>query len=117
MNSFYQKDGRGRRHIISRKDGALFPVAGIWDNWLNPTTNQWERTFAIVTVEPNELIAPIHDRMLAILDMSEVQRWLGTEEDPHDLLRPYPYELQEVRLAKNSTAKRRRDGRPNLKPI
>jgi putative SOS response-associated peptidase YedK len=117
MNSFYQKDSRGRRHIISRRDGALFGVAGIWDNWRNPDTNQWERTFAIVTVEPNEVIAPIHDRMLAILDFADLPRWLGVEPDPRELLRPYPSELLEVRLAKNSTAKRRRDSAPNLKLI
>src|SRR4051812_46886947 len=100
MNSFYQKDSRGRRHVISRRDGAVFPVAGIWDNWLNPETSNWERTFAVVTVESNEVIAKLHDRMLAILDMADVPRWLSLEEDPHDLLRPYPAEYLVVSLAK-----------------
>src|SRR5664279_3995856 len=36
MNSFYQKDSNVRRHVILRRDFALFPLAGIWDNWLNP---------------------------------------------------------------------------------
>jgi putative SOS response-associated peptidase YedK len=108
MNSFYQKDSRGRRHIIARRGGALFAVAGIWDNWLNPETNNWERTFAIVTVEPNEAIARIHDRMLAILDHADVPRWLSLEEDPCDLLRPYPSALLEVRLARNATREARR---------
>jgi putative SOS response-associated peptidase YedK len=116
MNSFYQKDARGRRHIISRRDGELFPVAGIWDNWRNPATYQWERTFAIITVEPNEAIAKIHERMLAILQMGEVPRWLGLEEDPRDLLRPYPGELLDVSLAKNASHKRRR-GEPSAKPL
>lgn len=108
MNSFYQKDSKGRRHTISRRDGALFPVAGIWDNWLNPDTQQWERTFAIITVEPNEAIARIHDRMLAILDKAEVPRWLSLEEDPRDLLRPYPSEYLAVSLARAASRGRRR---------
>jgi putative SOS response-associated peptidase YedK len=100
MNCYYQKDPSGRRHIISRRDDALFAAAGIWDNWRNPETGQWERTFAIVTVEANEVIARIHDRMLAILDTAGVPRWLSTEENPHDLLRPYPPELLGVSLRK-----------------
>ena len=109
MNSFYQKDSRGRRHIISRRNGALFPVAGIWDNWLNPATQQWERTFAIITVEPNEGISKIHDRMLTILHMDDVPRWLSLEEDPREVLRPYPAEHLVVSLAKAAKRGRRRD--------
>ena len=67
MNSFLQKDGAGKRYAISRRDGQPFGVAGIWENWRNPLTRVWERTFAVITVPANELIAPIHDRMLSIL--------------------------------------------------
>src|SRR5258707_12742489 len=93
MNSYYQKDASGRRHVISRRDGALFATAAIWDNWLNPESGKWERTFAIITVAPNDAIAKIHDRMLAILDTADVPRWLGLEEDPRNLLRSYPSDL------------------------
>jgi putative SOS response-associated peptidase YedK len=68
MNSFYLKDARGKRHAISQVDGDVFGVAGIWENWRNPDTSQWECTFAIVTVEANQLIAQIHDRMPAIIE-------------------------------------------------
>ncbi len=93
MNSFYLKDARGKRHAISRVDGDVFGVAGIWENWRNPDTSQWERTFAIVTVEANALIAQIHDRMPAVVENSDFKRWTGPEEDPRDLLKPYPSEL------------------------
>jgi putative SOS response-associated peptidase YedK len=102
MNSFFQKDAHGRRFTISRRDGALFGVAGIWDNWCNPENGEWERTFALITVEANAAIAPVHDRMLAILDHSELRRWLSAEEDPRDLLRPFPAEFLDISLAKNS---------------
>jgi len=108
MNSFYEKDSQGRRHVISRRDGALFGAAGIWDNWFNTATNQWERTFAIITVDANELITPIHDRMLAILHMSEVQRWLSNDEDPGELLRPYPSDSMIAELAKAGKQRKRR---------
>jgi putative SOS response-associated peptidase YedK len=92
MNSFYLKDARGKRHAISRVDGDVFGVAGIWENWRNPDTSQWERTFAIVTVEANQLIDQIHDRMPAIIENTDFKRWMGPEEDPRDLLKPYSSE-------------------------
>lgn len=114
MSSFFQKDAHGRRFTISRRDDALFGVAGIWDNWRNPENGEWERTFALITVEANAAIAPVHDRMLAILDQSELRRWLSEEEDPRDLLRPYPAEDLDVSLAKNS--RRGRSRSPTASP-
>jgi putative SOS response-associated peptidase YedK len=72
------------------KDGSPFGLAGLWENWKNPNTAEWERTFAIITVPSNELVGQIHDRMPAILEPNSYERWLSTEIDPHDLLIPYP---------------------------
>ncbi|SEE65213.1 Putative SOS response-associated peptidase YedK [Rhizobiales bacterium GAS188] len=96
MSSYFQKDGSGKRHTIGRADGQLFGVAGIWDSWTDPDTKQVIRTFASITVAANTLIAPIHDRMPAILENTEFRRWFGEEEDPFDLLRPYPAERMSV---------------------
>jgi putative SOS response-associated peptidase YedK len=92
MNSFFQKDPGGKRYAISRRGGEVFGVAGIWENWRDPFTSTWERTFAVITVPANALIAPIHDRMLAILPNDQFARWLSAEEDPRDLLVPFPAE-------------------------
>lgn len=86
MSEFYLKDARSKRHAIRRKDRHLFGVAGIWENWREPGTNNWLRTFAIVTVEANEVVRPIHDRMPLILAQSDFARWMGGEHDPRDLL-------------------------------
>jgi putative SOS response-associated peptidase YedK len=90
MNSFFQKNSSGKRFAISRRDGGPFGVAGVWENWRNPETDTWERTFAVITVPANELVAPIHDRMLAILPNEHFPRWLSDEADPRDLLVPFP---------------------------
>ena len=92
MTQFILKDARKKRYAISRMDGAPFGVAGIWENWRDPLTLQWERTFAIVTVPASELVSAVHDRMPAILDNDAFGRWLGDEHNPHDLLRPFPFE-------------------------
>jgi putative SOS response-associated peptidase YedK len=49
----------------------------------------WERTFCIITVEANDLVRKIHDRMPAIIAASEHQRWFDGFDD---LLVPYPTE-------------------------
>ena len=74
------------------KDGSPFGLAGLWENWRNPNTGEWERTFAIITVPSNSLVDQIHDRMPAILRPSTYTRWLGSKPDPHDLLITYPFE-------------------------
>ena len=74
------------------KDGSPFGLAGLWENWRNPNTGEWERTFAIITVPSNSLVEQIHHRMPAILQPGTYERWLGSEPDPHDLLISYPSE-------------------------
>ena len=74
------------------KDGSPFGLAGLWENWKNPNTGQWERTFTIITVPSNKLVGQIHDRMPAILERTGYERWLSAEFDPHDLLITYPSE-------------------------
>jgi putative SOS response-associated peptidase YedK len=89
MNSFFQKNAVGKRYAISRRDSGPFGVAGIWENWRDPWTGAWERTFAVITVSANELVATIHDRMPAILPNEQFSRWLSDEADPRDLLLPF----------------------------
>lgn len=79
-------------YAIAMKDGSPFGLAGLWENWKNPNTEEWERTFAIITVPSNKLVGQIHDRMPAILEASSYERWLSVEFDPHDLLITYPSE-------------------------
>lgn len=71
--------------------GKPFGMAGLWAPWRNPKTNQWEDTFAIVTVEANETMAPVHDRQPAILAPRDYQEYLEhTERPPIHLLRVFP---------------------------
>jgi putative SOS response-associated peptidase YedK len=56
-----------------------FGLAGLWENWGNPSTGECERIFAIITVPSNELVGQIHDRMPAILQPGRYERWLSLE--------------------------------------
>jgi putative SOS response-associated peptidase YedK len=85
------RGARKQPYAIAMKDGSPFGLAGLWENWRNPMTGEWE-TFVIITVPSNQLVAQIHDRMPAILASGTHDRWLGLEPDPHDLLFTYPSE-------------------------
>ena len=62
--------------------------------------DRWLRTCAIVTGEPNELVAPIHDRMPVVLPESAWATWLDPANDDVDelggLLVPVPSEQLEM---------------------
>ncbi|MFL5035728.1 MAG: SOS response-associated peptidase [Microvirga sp.] len=77
---------------IAMKDGAPFGLAGLWENWKDPASGAWLRTFCIVTTRANALVRPIHSRMPVILAPQDYERWLAGEDDPRELLRPYPAE-------------------------
>jgi len=96
-DGFYEwkKKGKGPSQplYIRRRDQGLFAFAGLWEEW-HPSEGEVLRTCTIITVEPNELIAPIHHRMAAILKPEHEAAWLdpATTYAPAllELLRPYP---------------------------
>jgi putative SOS response-associated peptidase YedK len=91
MDAFYEKK-KGRLYKFFMKDRQPFGVAGIWENWRN-LAGDWERTFCIITVEANDLVRKIHDRMPAIINAADHQRWFDGGDD---LLVPYPAEKMGV---------------------
>jgi putative SOS response-associated peptidase YedK len=71
--------------------GQPLAFAGLWDAWKEPDGG-WLISYAIITTEPNELTAKVHNRMPVILKPGDYDRWLSrdeTERPPADLLRPY----------------------------
>jgi putative SOS response-associated peptidase YedK len=50
-------------HAIGMKDDSPFVFAGLWEGWRDPASEEWIRTCTIITGEPNELVAQLHDRM------------------------------------------------------
>ena len=51
---------------------------------------RWVRTYTILTTTPNEVVAPLHDRMPVILAPHDYDQWLDKDSDPASLIRPYP---------------------------
>ena len=83
-------------YAITMKDRSLFGFAGLWERWKDKASGEVVRSCTIITTTPNEVCAPIHDRMPVILDPTNYGKWIGEEEcDPMRLLmmlKPYPAE-------------------------
>ena len=96
VDSFYEwkKTGTGKQpYAIALADGSLMALAGLWENWRSPA-GEWIRSFAIITTEPNELCAELHNRMPAVLKPETWPVWLGEEAADaaslKALLAPFP---------------------------
>lgn len=80
-------------YFIYLPDEPLFAFAGLYDAWRDPD-GQMVKTYTILTTEPNDLMASIHNRMPVILRREDENEWLDPDntEPEHllPLLRPYP---------------------------
>lgn len=101
-DGFYEwrPQGKGRQPIhVRRRDAGLFAFAGLWEEW-KPPDGPPLRTGVIITVPPNDLMAPIHHRMPAILTREQEALWLDASiknvAEILSLLRPYPAEEMEA---------------------
>jgi putative SOS response-associated peptidase YedK len=85
------------KYEISIPGQEPFGMAALWKLWKNPKTDRWERTFAILTGDPNELVAPIHDRMTTFVEPRDYEEYLApADRPPVHLLRVLPAEKMRV---------------------
>jgi putative SOS response-associated peptidase YedK len=74
---------------ISGREQAPLAFAGVWEMWSQrgvPAEPGVLRSCAILTGPPNELIAPLHDRMPMILPRSQWSTWLDHDNEDVELL-------------------------------
>ncbi|MEP7270464.1 MAG: SOS response-associated peptidase [Acidobacteriota bacterium] len=94
-----QAKGPSQPFYLRRRDRGLFAFAGLWEGWTSPEGEKL-RTFTIITVEPNDLVSPVHNRMAAILKPEHERLWLDPSiREPADvvpLLAPYPSDELEM---------------------
>lgn len=63
--------------LFSRADGAPLFFAGLWDSWLG-ADGQTLESCTLVTTQPNERLARIHDRMPVLLEEENCPLWLDS---------------------------------------
>jgi putative SOS response-associated peptidase YedK len=105
-DGFYEWQAQGKSkqpmHIRFR-DGRIYAFAGLWEEWEEPGEGPL-RTCTIITGEPNDLLASIHNRMAVILKEEDEEAWLDPDlpvEHALKLLRVFPEkELEAVAVDK-----------------
>ena len=100
---------------ISHKEKLPLTFAGIWNEWIDPQSNEAIHTFSIVTTKANSLLAKIHNnpklsgdaRMPVILPNELEDEWLKplNKNELQDLLQPFPDSELIVRTVQKLTGK------------
>jgi putative SOS response-associated peptidase YedK len=93
-DGFYEWKNR-RPYYYTLASGAPFALAGLWEPLGEVAACD------IATCEPNALVAPVHDRMPAMLSDSTIDRWLDPQalrpEVAASILRPFDPRRMRVR--------------------
>ena len=82
-----EEDGVKQPYLFRHEKPRPILLAGLWDIY------RGEEQCTVITVAPNDLVEPFHDRMAAILPWDLRDVWLDPEVDPLallPLLQPYP---------------------------
>lgn len=110
-DAFYEWQTLDPKHkqpfAIALASREPYGFAGLWERWKDPQpreglptkTREWLETFSIITTDPNQVVAPLHNRMPVIIERKDYARWLGggdSGQPPLDLLRPFPAEKMVV---------------------
>jgi putative SOS response-associated peptidase YedK len=93
----WQKTPAGKvPHFIHLLNAEQFAAAGLYEYWPGWDGKDAVESFTVITTDPNEMIAKIHDRMPVILPGQAHMEWLDPENERMDalqrLLKPYPAE-------------------------
>lgn len=101
-DGFYEwkSTDRGKRPYFVRLRGdRLFALAGLWDQWHSPSGEIFE-TCTVLTVEPNPLMAQLHNRMPLILPPEAYDEWIDPAITDFEALRrwvrPHPEDDMEL---------------------
>jgi len=81
VNGYFEwkKDTQSKKsqaHFIVSSIDAYFVFAGIYEWWYDNTLKKSILTCALLTTEPNDFVATIHDRMPVILESEQWYVWL-----------------------------------------
>ena len=105
------KKPKKQAHYISRSDGQVMTLAGLWTTWKDTDNSQLE-TCTIITIEATNKLNEIHHRMPVILERESIDEWLAVNAPmPFDLLRV----AQDEVVSSEPTSRLDRTGRTSRK--
>ncbi|MDF1876635.1 SOS response-associated peptidase [Sulfurimonas sp. SAG-AH-194-L11] len=76
---------KSQAHFIVSTSGDYFVFAGIYESWYDNKLKKTILTCAVLTTEPNNTIAELHNRMPVILESDKWDLWLNNRSDFREL--------------------------------
>ena len=133
-DGFYEwsdRPGGGPRlpHWVHHRRGGVLAFAGLCERWRahgsrgrlgGPRETEPLRTFTIITTAPNTVVAPLHDRMPAVLPPSAWDAWLDPATPPEaaqSLLVPAPDDLLGARAVSSRVNRVEHDDPACVEPL
>ena len=112
---------RAKQPVYARlKGGEPFLFAGLYALRGDEPASQPRASCVIITTKPNEIMAPIHDRMPVILSREDERRWadhaITDSAAVIDCLRSYPSDRMEVYPVSPLVSSARNDGSALIRP-
>ncbi len=113
----WRKEGKIKQPYLFEVDGGQsFAFAGLWEWWRPPGDAEASalESCSLLTGEPNELQAKLHDRMPIILDPAHYNTWLDPANENRERLQamlvPFPSERMTVRPVSTFANNARNEG-------
>lgn len=83
----WKKAGKMKQpYFVALRGQDLFAFAGLWEFW-HKSKEEIVASCSILTTDANEIMAPIHHRMPAIIAPENYDAWLRPDARPEDLSR------------------------------
>jgi putative SOS response-associated peptidase YedK len=121
-DAFYEwkaEQGGKQPYLIRMRDELPFGMGGLLEHWQGPEGELL--SFAILTTEPNRLMAEIHNRMPVIVHPKDFGRWLAPAFDDvaelQGMIGPYPERLMEAYPVSRKVNSPGNDGPELLTPL
>ena len=112
-NGFYEwtaRNGVKLPYLFTLAHEEPFAFAGIWD----PAMDSLPETYCLLTTQPNELVAKVHDRMPVVMTAATMARWIGekplAEDEYRALVAPIAAGLMESRPVSRFVSNSRNQG-------
>jgi putative SOS response-associated peptidase YedK len=108
-------------HYIHLLNAEQFAAAGLYEYWPGRNGKEPIESFTIITTDANEMTAPIHDRMPAILPEDAHAEWLDPQNERVEalraLLKPFPSEEMRAYPVRTLVNSAKNEGPELIEPL
>jgi putative SOS response-associated peptidase YedK len=118
VSGYYEWEDRpgGKQpwYFTARDGSPALTIAGLWDEWKDPETDEPRKSCTMIITEPNKFVAEVHDRMPVLLTEKQFDPWLSGAAGL-EYLKPAPNDvLQKWPVSKRVNSSRADDDDPTL---